>query len=123
MVELSLNITRNVDAKGRKWGEKYVENDVTTSQLRQIYGDIKRAETEFRVEDDIDKAKQTLVLLKPHLAYAASRHDEMEIVKEDFFEYIDKAVNGNAKNIEAFFQLMEATMAYHSYFGEKGGSS
>jgi CRISPR type III-A-associated protein Csm2 len=121
MTELSLKSTQNIDAKAKEWGEKYVENDVTTNQLRQIYSEVKRAQNEFRFENNIEKARRTLVLLKPRLAYSASRNDGMEIVKDDFSKWIDLAVRREEKYMELFFQLMEATVAYHAYFGEKGG--
>lgn len=121
MSELSLKSTQNIDGKAKEWGEKYVENDVTTNQIRQIYSEIKRAQNEFRFENDSEKARQTLVLLKPRLAYSAARHDEMEMVRDDFSKWIDLAVRKEEEYMEMFFQLMEATVAYHAYFDNGGG--
>lgn len=123
MTELSLENAKDVDEKAKRWGKKYEENDVTTSQLRQIYSEIKRAQNEFRFEEDgIEKARQTLVLLKPRLAYSAARSDdnEMEMVKDDFSNLIDTAINGDERCMRMFFQIMEAIVAYHAYF-ENGG--
>jgi CRISPR type III-A-associated protein Csm2 len=117
----SLNDTKGIENTGKELGEKYVDEGVTTSQLRQIYSEVKRAESEFKFEGDSEKAKQTLTLLKPRLAYTASRHDEMEAVNDDILGYINAAINGDDRKMRMFFQLMEAVVAYHAYFGETGG--
>jgi CRISPR type III-A-associated protein Csm2 len=121
MTELSLESTQNINRNAKSKGETYVENGVTTSQIRQIYSEIKRAENEYQHEEK-KKAKQTLVLLKPKIAYLAAKSDEngMEMVNDDFSGWIDKAVNNDERNIEFFFQFSEAIVAYHEYFDEGG---
>jgi CRISPR-associated protein Csm2 len=121
MDEISLSATKGIDHNAQDYAEEFVNGGVTTSQLRRIYSEVKRAESEFKFDDDSQKARRTLVLLKPQLAYAASRNREMEQVKEVVTDYIDKAVRGNEKNMEVFFSLMEAIVAYHAYFEETGG--
>jgi len=121
MDETSLKATKRIDHKAQEFAEEFVNSGVTTSQLRRIYSEVKRAESEFKFDENSQKARRTLVLLKPQLAYAASRNGEMEQVKEVVTDYIDKAIGGNERNMEAFFSLMEAIVAYHAYFEETGG--
>jgi len=121
MNEISLSATKKIDRVAQDYAEEFVNAGISTNQLRRIYSEVKRAENEFKFDDDSEKARRTLVLIKPQLAYAASRTEEMERVNEVVSEYLDKAVNGSASNMEAFFSLMEAIVAYHAYFEETGG--
>lgn len=122
MTTLTPEKARKVDVKGKRNGKKFYNEGVSISQLRKIYGEIKQAESKFRLDNDHEQAKQTLLLLKPHLAYAAARHDEMETVHEELSKYIDSAVK-NDDQMELFFRLMEATVAYHAYYDKKGGDN
>lgn len=105
-----------------KRGKEFAEAGVTTSQIRQIYAEVKRAETQYRSQDETAQARATLLLLKPKLAYTASRHEEMDVVKEFFITLIDKYVEPDDGNLDLFFELMEAIIAYHRYYTELEGS-
>lgn len=121
MTTLTPESVRKVDKTGERIGKQFAANDVSTSQLRKIFGEIKRAENEFRFEDDIEQATQTLLLIKPHLAYAAARHEEMRSVKEEVSRFMDLVVGDSSReDMELFFRIMEAIVAYHSYYTEVG---
>lgn len=122
-------------------GEQFANENVTTSQIRQIYAEIKRAETQYRSQEATTRARGTLLLLKPKLAYAASRQEEMAVVEQFISTCIDKYVNpqvddvklsdddidladdeSDDRNMDVFFELMEAIIAYHHYYTEVEGT-
>ncbi|RRJ30246.1 type III-A CRISPR-associated protein Csm2 [Halocatena pleomorpha] len=121
MTTLTPEQVRKIDNTGERLGKRFAENDVSTSQLRKVFGEIKRAENEFKFEDDTEQAKQTLFLIKPHLAYAAARKEEMQDVKDEISRFMDLVVGDcSDEDMEIFFRIMEATVAYHSYYTEVG---
>jgi CRISPR-associated protein Csm2 len=103
-------------------GEDLVEKGVTSSQLRRIYTEIKRAQTQYRSDGDAEAAKKQLRLLKPKLAYAASRDDGegMEELKDRIEGLMRKWVD-QEDNLDYFFEVIEAIVAYHQYH-ERGGA-
>jgi CRISPR-associated protein Csm2 len=90
------------------------EKKITTSQIRNAYGTMKKLEM-------LGWNKQTereLWLLKPRLAYAAGRHGEgVKILKEVISTAID-CVN-DADSFKRFCQFFEAIIAYHKAYGGK----
>lgn len=117
---MSLDTAKNIDQKAEELGKKYADRGISSSQIRKMYSSIKKAENEYRFEDNEEEAKRSLTMLKPHLAYAASRNNEMEIFKDEVSKFIDDAVDGG-RDLQDFFDLMEAIVAYHNYYEEKGG--
>nr|WP_264556837.1 type III-A CRISPR-associated protein Csm2 [Halocatena marina] len=65
MTTLTSEQAQKVNNTGDRIGEMFVEQGVSTSQLRKVYGEIKQAENEFKFEDSPEQAKRTLLLLKP----------------------------------------------------------
>jgi CRISPR-associated protein Csm2 len=115
---ITVSGAKKIDKYGKKWGKEFAEAGVTTSQLRQIYAEVKRAQTRYRSDGDTEAARTMIILLKPKLAYAASRHDEMEIVRDRFLALINKQVVPEDAELTGFFETMEATVAYHQYYQE-----
>jgi CRISPR-associated protein Csm2 len=114
-----------IEQTAGKRAQQYHDNGVETSQLRQVYGEIKRAQSEFRqyreTEESaghIDEAKKMLYLLLPKLTYIAGRHEEMVEFVNDVRGWMYYAVNGGEAELTAFFELMEAIVAYHKYYTE-----
>ena len=118
----SLQNAKNINDKAEQLGEKYVDKGITSSQIRKIYSSIKKAQNEYKFENDEESAKKTLTMIKPHLAYAASRDDSggMEEFMEDISQIIDDTVDGG-NDLNSFFDLMEAIVAYHNYYDDKKG--
>ncbi len=96
--------------------KKFVENnarDITTSQLRNIFGDIKKAEL------------HQLPLKRPKLAYIMGRTDnrkkgmfELLNLLDDLLKEIGKAdtkENQEEKRL-GFLAFFEAVLAYHKFF-------
>lgn len=106
-------ITDGVDADAIVFAEdagKYMaKNKLTTSQIRNIYGEIKRIQI-----GDFDKERTSFYLLKPKVAYAVSRQNNCEGLRffQDFFNKA-YAVVSKKQHFEHFCELMEAMLAYH----------
>jgi CRISPR-associated protein Csm2 len=104
------------DQKTQQW--KAGNNAMTTSQIRNIYGEIKRIQAK-----GFDKEKASFLLLRPKLAYAEARvtakSRESRIIA--FREIIEKAHQHvtEEKHYQNFVDFFEATLAYHKYYGGK----
>jgi len=101
-----------------EFGEYLAKSKFTTSQFRNVYGEIKRIQLKGYEEN-----KTEFLLLKPKLAYASSRANTPGA--KAFEAVISKAHNqvltdsdGELKRFENFCDLVEAILAYHK---AKGG--
>lgn len=95
------------------------KNALTTSQIRNIYGEVQR----LRMKGFDKKA---LLLLKPRLAYMTARKGTEG--SKEFKKVIDKALTSvlsvdNEKEMEKRFEnfadFFESVLAYHRAFGGK----
>lgn len=88
------------------------KNGLTTSQIRNIYSDILRTDS----NSDLKK-------LRPKFAYIAGRSKENSVKKfMDLLDYVVKSMdNGNENNdqLNSFKSFLEAIVAYMKYFGDK----
>ncbi len=102
-----------VDA-AEKLGKHLVSRELTTSQIRNIYGMVKRMEMRgFDVHE--------FVLLKPKLAYTAKRARDRggaEDLKTVLIWAIDE-VGSDASKFQRFVDFFEAILAYHKAEGGK----
>ncbi|GIV28178.1 MAG: hypothetical protein KatS3mg027_1992 [Bacteroidia bacterium] len=99
-----------------------VDVKVTSSQLRNIYGEILRIKMKRNKRID---SKNDLILLKPKLYYNNSRMQK-ELGKEIFNKFIknhlEKAIKiaidnfNNDKIFNNFHNYFEAILAYHKYW-------
>lgn len=98
---------------------KRICGDVSTSQIRNVYGTVKKLEMQREFDS---KAYRQLVLLKPKLAYARGRAEKK---KEDSFKELETALGSaiDAVSIEQpetfkrFCNFFEAILAYHKAHG------
>ena len=100
---------------------KDIYSDVSTSQIRNVYGTVKKLE----MQRDFDsKAYRQLLLLKPKLAYARGRVEKNE-QKKVAFKKLETAL-GNAidavnikdpETFKRFCNFFEAILAYHKSYG------
>ena len=104
------------DQKTQQW--KAGNNAMTTSQIRNIYGEIKRIQAK-----GFDKEKSSFLLLRPKLAYAEARvlQKSRESRISDFRQIVEKAHQqvADEKHFQNFVDFFEATLAYHKYYGGK----
>lgn len=113
------NIIRNggkmlVDA-AEKLGPRLKQNRLTTNQIRNVYGMVKRMELQIDSREfDYDE----FILLKPKLAYAAARadNDGARELKSVLSWAIDE-VGTDRKHFERFVNFFEAILAYHKAAG------
>jgi len=83
---------------------------VKTHQLRRIYSQVQSI---YQLQNP-DLAKSRLILLKPQLAYAASRSLSKGFKEwmSDLNGLIDK-VGDSPENLEKFYQYVQSVVAYH----------
>lgn len=95
-----------------------VRKDIATSQLRKVYSEIKRIQRSAIKSRSLDR--KALSLLTPRLAYAAARKPELRHVYELFEKCKPKILDeGDLNN---FVYVLEALVAYHKYYGDRGAS-
>ena len=104
-----------------KTAEKIARNEllrgsakVSTSQIRNIFGTVKKLEMKSS-EDPIPE----LVLLKPKLAYVAGRHDKIDGLKclRDVLSRAIDLVAEKKERFPNFCKFFEAILAYHKAEG------
>ena len=94
---------------------KYLKvKGLTTSQIRNVFGSVKKMEMKGFQEKE-------LLLLKPKLAYAASRPGSKKGT-EDLRDVLSNAIDfvgDNQERFENFCNFFEAILAYHRAAGGK----
>jgi CRISPR-associated protein Csm2 len=98
-----------------------IHKDVSTSQIRNIYGTVKKLEMQNKFDN---KAYRQLLLLKPKLAYARGRADSK---KRACFEKLENALGvaidavdvNQPETFKRFCNFFEAILAYHKAHGGK----
>ncbi|MFQ6054452.1 MAG: type III-A CRISPR-associated protein Csm2 [Methanosarcinales archaeon] len=98
----------NLVNNAEKFGKHLAENNMTTSQIRNIFGEVKKIRT-------YDKYR--LNLLRPKLAYTAGRHRNVR----DLQEVLDLAIRkvDNEERFYYFKDFFEAILAYHRKYGKE----
>ena len=98
---------------------KDIVRDVSTSQIRNAYGTVKKLEMQSAFTD---KSHRELLLLKPKLAYARGRASKKETFKklEDALGAgIDAVDVKQPETFKRFCNFFEAILAYHKANGGK----
>lgn len=101
-------------------GKRPGYNSVTTSQLRNIFSEVKRIEV--RIDENPDW-KTELILLRPKIAYNTAR--TLERTKnsrmKQFREVLEKALVlvAEKQHFLNFAKFFEGIVAYHKVFGGK----
>lgn len=107
-VNLLVNLAENLGATLQKRG-------LTTSQIRNVYGMVKKMEMQ-----GYERSKADLILLKPKLAYAAARPQAKQGTK-DLKTVLTMAIDAvkDEGSFERFVSFFEAILAYHRAAGGK----
>ena len=93
-------------------GQQLKNQGLTTSQIRNIYGAVKKMQMKG---GELDTHK--LLMLKPKLAYAAKRHGGgVDTLKDVLTQAIDH-VGADKDNFNRFVDFFEAILAYHKAHG------
>lgn len=109
-------VTNKIDEDAVNFSEKFgsylAKNRLTTSQIRNIYGELKRIQMK-----GFEEERTSFLLLLPKMAYAAKRNSNEGLTA--FKQVFDK-LHTNVKTAEQYknmMDLMEAILAYHKAFG------
>lgn len=111
---ISIQINKAAVDFAEEVGKYLAENKLTTSQIRNVFGELKRIQMKgFEAE------KTAFLLLKPKMAYAAKRNqnDGINTFKELFNLGHNSVVN--EPTFINFISFIEAVLAYHKAFGGK----
>lgn len=113
-------VANGIDNKFIEWAKDFgrsISKSVTTSQIRNIYGTVKKLEMTSGLD------LPAVLLLKPRIAYASQRN-KLDILANVITRAID-AVNDGKTNDEKqerfqrFCKGFEAILAYHRAAGGK----
>lgn len=96
---------------------------VTVSQIRNIFGEVKRIESNIEASEE-GSWKQDFLFLRPKIAYAAARvlsKDRRSTIKafKEVLEMAHKEVGDSKDNMRRFAKFFEAIVAYHKVYGGK----
>jgi CRISPR-associated protein Csm2 len=120
---LAIAVEKGIDANFIAWAENFGKKIrfITSSQIRNVYGTVKKIEMSAK-RDDFDLT--ALLMLKPRLAYARARARQREF--EDLEKALAAAIDKVSKPGEdqydrllRFCQGFEAILAYHRAAGGK----
>ena len=99
-----------------RFGKYLVDQKLTTSQLRNFFGEVRRIQMNFKPTD--------LYLLKPKLAYASKKAKgygvkALKLVLDEAHEAVveSKDVKIMEERFDRFVSFMEAILAYHKGYG------
>ena len=81
-------------------------------QIRNVFGEIKRIQMK-----GFENEKASFFLLKPKIAYAAKRHNDIGInTLKKYFDLAHKEV-ADARTYQNFVDFFESILAYHKAYG------
>jgi CRISPR-associated protein Csm2 len=106
-------------------GRDLFENRLSTSQIRNIFGTVRRIEMSWpdQPKDEAERqqaqqAKRDLLLLKPKMAYQAKRERGRGVkTLTDVLADAIELVQGDRQRFQHLVDFFEATLAYHRAHG------
>lgn len=110
-------ITKAIDAEGVKFCDDvaYELREVSSSYVRNIFGEIKRIETK-----GFDNCRTDFFLLRPKVAYSTARNEKSKIANlfKEVYNKMADSVNDNVTFIN-LVRMTEAIIAYHRTYTNK----
>ena len=110
---------------------RMMRGDVTTSQIRNIFGPVRHIQLRWREDahaEDAQAAFRQVLLLRPKLAYLAKRADkkafyDLEDILSTAIAEIGKTLDEKERHarFERFVDFFEAILAYHTRYGGTRG--
>ena len=106
-------------------GRELARRNLTTHQLRNLFGEIRRIEKEWQQQQQGSEERldpriwRRLQLLKPRMAYQAARlrGDAMQPLIEALERAIDRIERNS--DFRRFVDFFEAIVAYHRFYQER----
>jgi CRISPR-associated protein Csm2 len=106
---------------GERLGGHCAISGVSSSQIRNIYGQVKKLELLVAIKPETELldalSQRKLILLIPRLAYAAKRQEAITELSNVLSRSIKKIIT--VGDFMRFSQYFEAILAYHKAFGGK----
>jgi len=99
------------------------KNNMTTAQIRALFGEVRQIEAEWEMENKRPEAYRRLVLLRPKMAYRArkERGQAVKMLVEVLEKVLDQVTQADVAkrdgNFRRFVEFFEAILAYHKAFG------
>ncbi len=110
-----------------KWADQMgqrIARQITTSQIRNIFGTVRQIEMNWRSKPDDSKSYRQAVLLKPKIGYAAARErgqgmKDLEAVLRPGLDAMmeGKTMDEKRDRFMRFAEFCEAILAYHKKYG------
>lgn len=109
---ITSGVTKEMVEFAEKIGKEMADNGLTSSQIRNIYGEVTRIKSA-----GWKKEETSFYLLKPKVAYALGRDPKNNGLKlfKDFFNKSYDFVS-NAETFFNFCNLFEAVLAFHKQY-------
>lgn len=96
---------------------------IKTNQIRNFFSAVLAIKNNIETMDEFnfELIRTDLLLLKPKVAYAAGRKNEVKPFKDFIDELIDAVINSQDKKkaMDNFFNIIEGIVAYHKFYGGK----
>ena len=93
---------------GKHIGKILKDRNAKTTQIRKFLDAVRKIQVRFD--------KDSVIMLKPKLAYTVGRHRNLE----PLIQILDPAIDAGAKDEESFKKLVyliETVVAYHRFYG------
>ncbi len=103
---------------GESLAKQPKHKQLSTSQIRAIFGEVRRIEGEWKNPERAKLAARQLTLLKPKMAYRAKKEKNVSV--QNLVDVLSPAidlVDKNQENFTRFVDFFEAILAYHKAHG------
>ncbi len=122
MTEDSAEAVRLLIQKAEELG-KELSKKLTTSQIRNIFGEVRSIEQEVGLEEKTLplNVQRRLLMLKPKMAYQVGRfgnNDALSALVKTLSDAIN-LIGNDVRRFHTFVDLFEAILAYHRCYGGK----
>lgn len=87
-----------------------LRDETSRTQIRRLYGEVKRIEMMWRGQGEGEAASR-LLLLKPRLAYQVARQQKLKQLRDTLEPVIDQ-VGRDREKFQHFVEFFEAIVAY-----------
>lgn len=104
------------------WADKvgkdlaYLDPELTTTQIRKFFNEIRSLEA--RVEDNFDENKALVLMVKSKVAYSAGKKTSK--TPKEFKDFIDACIDKVDKktDFDAFVKFFESVVGYFIYYSQ-----
>ena len=112
--------------KAEVFGKQLAADGLSKSQIRNIFGEVRRIEADWQHDDDKDAHDnlRRLLLLKPRMAYQRKREPKTESLMDTLITAVDLVADATQPaeqhlRFRYFVEFFEAILAYHSAYERK----